>query len=135
MTRKEFAEWCIKQDAWSKGEMLPAGYVKQWTFWLYADNIPVGYGRLREKVTEQSRLFGGNIGYCISRKFRGRGYGLYLFGALLKAAVDLGIESIWSTVEKGNIASKIVHEKCGGVLAGENTERYFFSFDNIMQKI
>ena len=134
MTRDEFAEWCAKQYAWSKGEMLPSGYVKQWTFWLFANNIPVGYGRLREKVTAQSRLFGGNIGYGISKAFRGRGYGTYLFGSLLKIARELGITEVFSTVEKTNPASKAVHEKCGGIIAGENAERWYFSFDDAMKQ-
>ena len=135
MTREEFAEWCAKQYAWSKGEMLPSGYVKQWTFWLYVNNIPVGYGRLREKVTETSRLFGGNIGYAISQKFRGKGYGTYLFRALLKIACELNISTILSTVEKCNPVSRAVHEKCGGILIDENSERWFFSFDDAMKSI
>ncbi len=133
MTHDEFAEWCAKQYAWSKGEMLPTGYVKQWTFWLFANNIPIGYGRLREKVTAQSRLFGGNIGYAVSNAFRGNGYGTYLFEALLKIAPELGITEVFSTVEKTNPASRVVHEKCGGVLVDENAERWFFSFDDAIK--
>ena len=135
MTRGEFAEWCIKQDAWSKGEMLPAGYVKQWTFWLFVNDIPVGYGRLREKLTEQSRKFGGNIGYAVSKKFRGNGYGTYLFRSLLKIACELGLATVLSTVEKVNPASKAVHEKCGGVIVDENAERWFFSFSDTMRAL
>ena len=132
MTRKEFSEWCLKQEAWSKGEMLPSGYVKQWTFWLYINNIPVGYGHLREKLTEQSRKFGGNIGYAIAKEFRGKGYGTYLFSTLLKIAREFGIETVLSTVEKGNLASKVVHEKCGGILIDENSQRWIFSFDDVI---
>lgn len=135
MTRGEFAQWCIKQDAWSGGEMLPPGYVRQWTFWLYVNHVPAGYGRLRERLTEQSKLFGGNIGYAIANNFRGKGYGTYLFDALLKFACLLKLEAVLSTVEKCNPASKAVHEKCGGVLISENSDRWFFSFDEAMKKI
>ena len=119
MTRGEFAEWCIKQDAWSKGEMLPAGYVKQWTFWLFVNDIPAGYGRL----------------YAVSKKFRGNGYGTYLFRSLLKIACELGLATVLSTVEKVNPASKAVHEKCGGVIVDENAERWFFSFSDTMRAL
>ena len=135
MTREEFIQWCIKQDSWSKGEMLPDGYVKQWTFWLYVNNNPVGYGRLRERLTEQSKIFGGNIGYGISKKFRGMGYGTYLFSSLLNIARELGIETILSTVERSNYASRAVNEKLGGIIVKETPEFIFFSFDDVINKI
>ncbi len=129
MTYEEFKQWLIKQNNWAKGENLPAGYVKQWTFWLYDKDIPIGYGKLRERVTEQSRQFGGNIGFAIDPLHRGKGYGNILFEQLLDAAKKKKIDEIFSTVEKFNYPSKKVHEKCGGKLADENEERWFFSFD------
>ena len=50
-------------------------------------------------------------------------------------AVKLNIPTVMSTVEKNNIASKVVHEKCEGVLINENSERWFFSFDDVMRKM
>ena len=135
MTREEFASWCKKQDAWSRGEMLPENYVKQWTFWIYVNNIPVGYGRLRERVTEQSKIFGGNIGSAVANDFRGRGYGTFLIKSLINYACKLNIDYVLSTVEKYNYASKIACEKAGGVLVDENSERWFFRFDEVMKTI
>ena len=128
MTYEEFKQWLIKQNNWAKGENLPAGYVKQWTFWLYDKDIPIGYGKLRERVTEQSRQFGGNIGFAIDPLHRGKGYGNILFEQLLDAAKKKKIDEIFSTVEKFNYPSKKVHEKCGGKLVDENEERWFFCF-------
>ena len=35
MTYEEFKQWLQKQAAWATGDQLPAGYVQQWTYWLY----------------------------------------------------------------------------------------------------
>lgn len=129
MTLSEFSEWVMKQYDWSLGKNLPEGYVKQWTYWLFVNDIPVGYGRLREKVTEQSRKFGGNIGFAIRKSRRGGGGCTLLFGLLLWTAKSKHLETIFSTVEKYNFASKRVHEKCGGIITGENESRWFFRFE------
>lgn len=130
MTFEEYKQWLVKQESWAKGDSLPEGYVRQWTYWLYDNNMPVGYGKLREKLTDSSREFGGNIGYAIDSERRGKGYGSLLFSSLLDKARELGIKEIMSTVEKNNIASKIIQEKCGGVLIKENEDRWYFSFDS-----
>lgn len=132
MTFDEYKQWLVKQASWANGDSLPQGYVKQWTFWLYDNDKPVGYGKLREKLTDSSREFGGNIGYAIDSECRGKGYGYLLFSSLIEKAREIGIKEIMSTVEKNNIASKTIQEKCGGVLIKENEDRWFFSFDSIL---
>ena len=128
MSYDKFKQWLVIQYNWAHGKDLPKGYVKQWTFWLYVDGAPVGYGKLREKLTAASRSIGGNIGYAISSHERGKGYGSILFQKLLEKAKELKIETIMSTVEKNNPSSKRVQEKCGGVLIEENDERWFYRF-------
>ena len=117
MSFQEYKEWLKIQYAWSLGNCLPDGYVKQWTYWLIVDDNPVGYGKLREKVTEESRKCGGNIGYAIDPLARRKGYGNRLFNMLLEEARKKGIKEVFSTVEKFNYPSKRVHENCwGGVI-------------------
>ena len=125
---EEFRKWLVIQYNWAHGIDLPKGFVKQWTFWFYVEGTPVGYGKLREKLTESSRRIGGNIGYAISFPERGKGYGSILFQMLLEKAKELKIETIISTVEKNNPSSKRIQEKCGGVLFNENDERWFYRF-------
>ncbi len=129
MTYKQYQEWLIKMDAWSRGEQLPDGYVKQWTYWLMDFDRPVGYGKLRERATEASKRFGGNIGYAIDPLYRGKGYGNLLFELLLLEAKKKNIIEVYSTVEKFNYSSKKVHEKCGGRLINEDEIRWYFLFD------
>lgn len=128
MTYNQYQEWLKKMDAWSRGDQLPKGYVKQWTYWLMVNTVPVGYGKLRERVTEASRKFGGNIGYAIDPLHRGKGYGKKLFELLLQEAKNKQIPEVFSTVEKFNYSSKKVHERCGGQLIKEDNVRWYFLF-------
>jgi predicted acetyltransferase len=123
-----FQRWLIQQDTWSEGIDLPDGYVPQTIYWLYADNTPVGIGKIRHQLTPSSRNNGGNIGYAISRPYRGLGYGNVILRLLLDQARSMGINELLLTVDIGNEASKHVVEKNGGILVRQNTERYFYSF-------
>lgn len=129
MNFEEFKEWLELQHAWSLGERLPEGYVKQWSYWLIVDEKPVGYGKLRERVTEKSKVVGGNIGYAVDPVARGKGYGNKLFEMLLIEASKKHIKEIFSTIQKYNYSSKKVHEKFGGKLIDEDEVRWYFTFD------
>lgn len=129
MTFEEYKVWLKRQEDWSQGIDLPNGYVGQTIFWLYDNNIPVGIGKIRHALTEHSRQIGGNIGYAISDKYRGKGYGTIILKLLLEKAKEMNVKEKLLTVEKINPASKRVIEKNGGKLIGENDERWFFSFD------
>lgn len=126
---EQFKEWLKEKDSWSKGESLPEGYVRQWIFWLIVDAVPVGYGKIREKITEKSAVWGGNIGYAIDSTKRGLGYGTILFNGLLNEAKRLGVTQVLSTVKIDNYASRRVNEKCGGVMVKENEENCYYSFN------
>ena len=128
MTFPEFQEWLVQQEQWDKGEMLPDGYVAQSIYWLYDDACPVGMGKIRHELTEESRRNGGNIGYAVSRAYRGKGYGSLLLKMLLEEAARIGVKEIVLTIDRNNNASRRVCEKNGGVLFGENEERWFFKF-------
>lgn len=128
MRYEDFVVWLVQQDHWSKEEDLPQGYVGQTIFWLYDDDTPVGIGKIRHALTEHSRQIGGNIGYAISDKYRGKGYGTIILKMLLEKAKEMNVKENLLTVEKINPASKRVIEKNGGKLINENDERWFFSF-------
>lgn len=129
MSYPEYQDWLSLQAAWARGEQLPDGYVKQWTYWLYDNDTPVGYGKLRERATEQSLRFGGNLGMAIDPLARGKGYGNLIFQKLLEQAAVNGIKEVFSTVEKFNWPSKKIHEKMGGKLVKEDDVRWYFLFD------
>ena len=128
MTYQQYKEWLDLQAAWARGERLPDGYVKQWTYWLYDGDVPVGYGKLRERVTEQSKKFGGNLGFALDPLARGKGFGNVGIALLLKQAKENGIKEIFSTCEKYNYKSKFMQEKNGAKLVNEDNERWYFIF-------
>lgn len=129
MTYFEFQKWLLKQEQWDRGENLPNGYVPQSIFWLYDECCPVGIGKIRHRLTENSRKNGGNIGYAICKKYRGRGYGSVFLKLLLEESRIIGVNEVILTVDRCNIASKRVCEKNGGILFDENDERFFFKFE------
>ena len=131
LTFDEFKTWLKLMDDWSKGENLPDGYVREYKYWLVDDEGNYcGYGKIREKLTEKSREFGGNLGFAVDPLYRGKGYGNSFFKLLLDKAVEMNLKEIISTVEKFNYPSKKVHEYCGGKLYKETDKRWYFSFND-----
>lgn len=124
MNFEEYKEWLILMDNWSKGKELKEGYVSQTIFWLFDDEIPVGIGKIRHKLTEASRAFGGNIGYAIAKKYRGKGYATIFLNKLIEEANKLNVHEKILTVEKYNNPSKRVIEKNGGIIIDENDKRW-----------
>ena len=128
MDFKQFKDWLIESALHAHGKNLPKGYVRQSIYWLVSDNKPIGIGKIRYALTEESRKNGGNIGYAIDPIYRNLGYGSILLSKLISQAKALNIKEILLTVDKGNVYSKKVVEKNGGVLFKENSERWYFKF-------
>ena len=129
LTYEQYKEWLKQQSDWDMGMNLPKGYVAQSIYWLYDSGIPIGIGKIRHELNDNSRKIGGNIGYAIDPIQRGKGYATRLLGELVKKAKELNIKEILLSVEKYNPASKRVIEKNGGRLINENDSRWFFSFE------
>lgn len=126
MAYAEFKEWLVEQAMWAHGINLPEGYVPQTIYWLYDDNVPVGVGKIRHKLTDDSRIMGGNIGYAVDNTKRGKGYATILLRMLIQKSIELGIGERLLTVEKYNLASKQVIEKNGGKLIKNTEDRWYF---------
>ena len=60
LTFDEYKEWLIVKQRDSEQEGIVDGWkVPSTTFWLYADGIPVGFGSVRQFLTEALRKAGG----------------------------------------------------------------------------
>ena len=125
MKFEEFKVWLKQQDDWSRGVNLPEGYVPQICYWLVINNTPVGFGKIRMGLTEKSRLEGGNLGYAIDSRQRGKGYGSKLLELLIVKAKEFKLSKPLITVKKFNIASKRVAELNGARLIKE-TEGWWY---------
>ena len=130
MNYDQFKLWLKQQDDWSRGENLPCGYVPQICFWLVEDNIPVGFGKIRLGLTEKSRIEGGNLGYAIDSRHRGKGLGSKLLQLLIVKTKEMKIKAPLVTVKKFNYASKKVAEHNGGKLIKETESWWYFEIEN-----
>lgn len=115
----EYKEWLTQQDAWSREEQLPEGYVGQTCFWLMADNAIVGLGKIRHGLTDYSRKEGGNIGIAIDPNQRGKGLATKFISLLLTKAKEMNIGEVLITVKKYNYPSKVAFEKNGCMVFNE----------------
>ncbi len=119
MSYDEFKGWLQQQEDYAKGLNLPEGWIPQTTYFLYVDDKPVGIGRIRHYSNELLEQRGvGNLGYGITKPYRGKGYGDKLFGLLLKQCKALGYSSIKLFPYKDNVATNKVMLRHGARLIG-----------------
>lgn len=124
---QDFKNWLQEMDNHSKGISLPEGWVPYTTYILYVDDIPVGYGRIRHSSSEylETVVGAGNLGYGISKEYRGKGYGNILFKELLKKCKEHKYNEIKLFPLKTNEATVKIMLKNGGKIIGEfKQEKY-----------
>lgn len=86
-----------------------------------------GYGRIRHYSNDylEKSIGVGNLGYGVSKKYRGKGYGKILFGELLKKAKEIGYNEIKLFPLKSNIPTIKIMKSYGGKIIGEfKKEKY-----------
>ncbi len=124
LSYEEYRRWLEKADAESRATGLTDGWkVPQTTYWLYADGVPVGMGKVRRFLTDALREHGGHIGYAVRPGFRGMGYGTELLRLLLCEAGGMGIRRALVTIDPSNGASRAVARANGGVEEPVSGER------------
>lgn len=121
LSYKEYKNWLQDIDNHSKGLNLPNGWIPYTTYILYNDDIPVGYGRIRHSSSEylETVVGAGNLGYGISKEYRGKGYGNILFKELLKKCQEHGYKEIKLFPLKTNEATLKIMIKNGGRIIGD----------------
>lgn len=120
---KEYEEWLINKEFESKqNELIDGWKVPSTMYWLYVDEVPVGYGIIRHFLTEPLKKAGGHISYAISPPNRGKGYGKELLRLLLMEAKYLGLTDILITIKNDNIASQNVAKANGGKMIEKNND-------------
>ena len=109
---EQFLEWIEKKRNWSLGKELPEGFVPDTTYVLVDEDVYVGEGP-------------GHIGYCISEKYRGRGYATKGLKLTLEKARQRSIHEVYMSVNKDNPASLRVQMKNGAYIHHENETKFF----------
>ncbi|NBI19003.1 GNAT family N-acetyltransferase [Neglecta sp. X4] len=129
---EEYKDWLKRKYADSEQIGLKDGWkVPSTTYWLYADERPVGFGSIRHFLTDALREAGGHIGYGIAPKYRGKGYGKKILELLLEEASCLGIDRVLVTIQLDNATSKAVAFANGGVIGKQTDERIFVWIDTV----
>jgi len=128
-----FQQYIKDIDELSKGIGLPEGYVPTTEWWLInnEDGI-VGTVRLRHWLSDRNRQEGGHIGYDISPRFRGRGFGSKILELALEKARELSLSEVLLTCDFDNVASIKVIERNGGKfeneIVSEDTQKRVFRY-------
>ena len=125
MSFEEYKKWLANQDDFSQGKNLSQGWIPFTTYFLYDNNIPIGTGRIRHETSEylQKVVGAGEIGYGISKTYRGKGYGNILFKEILKKCKeDFGYKKITLFPHKDNQATIKIMLKNGGKIIGDFKE-------------
>ena len=134
---EEYKQWLINMDDYHLGKNLPEGWIPYTTYFLWVDGVPVGIGRMRHGTTEylQTVLGAGEIGYGISKEYRGRGYGSILFQELLKECGKFGFDKIKLYPHKNNEATiKIMLKNGGSVIGRFNNEKIIIEIPTIKKE-
>jgi len=124
-TYAEFREWLEQCGRIERGEGLEDWMVPQTVYWLYADSVPVGFGKLRHRLTDRLRVEGGHVGYSIRPSRRGEGHGKRLLELIRREAEAMGIERLLITVQSSNAASIAVSAGNGGVIEKVDGGRHY----------
>ena len=127
----QFLEWIEMKRNWSLGKELPEGFVPDTTYVLVDGDNYIGVFNLRHCLNDFLREGPGHIGYCISKKYRGKGYATEGLKLTLEKARQLCIHEVYMSVNKDNPASLKVQLKNGAYIHHENETEYFTRIDAI----
>jgi predicted acetyltransferase len=86
------------------------------TRWIVEDGRVLGALSLRHELNDFLLRAGGHLGYGIRPAARRRGLATWAVGRALTVARDLGIDRLLVTCEDGNVGSRGVIERAGGLL-------------------
>lgn len=119
----DFSAYVAAQRARADAANLPPGQLPETVFWLVEGETFIG--RLSIRTTRDEVLIRtiGNIGYMIRPSRRRLGYGTAILTLALPAARALGLTRVLVTCDEGNLASRKIIERNGGVLEGATPSR------------
>lgn len=107
-------------------ESWPDGYVPQTVLWWVAGDEFIGRVHIRHRLTPHLLGEGGNIGFEVRPSARRGGHATAMLAAALPLAATLGVDPARIDCDAGNIASRRVIEKNGGVLDEERDGSLYF---------
>ncbi|MBR3401690.1 MAG: GNAT family N-acetyltransferase [Parasporobacterium sp.] len=122
---EQFLEWIEKKRNWSEGKCVPENFVADTTYVLADGEDYVGVFNLRHYLNDFLREGAGHIGFCISSKYRKKGYATKGLAMVLEKAREKGIEEAYLSCDKDNAGSLKVQLNNGAYIHHENETEYF----------
>ena len=132
LSYEEYKKWLIRCKEIEKGIDLQDGAVEESIYWLLLHKVPIGIGKIRHKLTPSLEIYGGNIAYSITPKYRNQGYGTILLGFLLQEAHKLEIKDLLVTIYNYNYPSERVILKNGGICCNKTQLRSYYRWKSIV---
>ena len=130
-----FVGYVQRLNAWAAGIDLPEGWVPSVTLFGFVAAEIVGRLQLRLQLNDFLWRIGGQIGYVVLPRFRGRGYAKSMLRQGLDRARAAGLQRVLITCDATNDASRRVIASAGGVRIDDDADgaeaggklRYFVS--------
>lgn len=104
----------------------PDGFVPDTELWLVDGKAWLGRVAVRHRLTPNLLEMGGHIGYDVRPSARRRGHATAMLREALVVARALGIGPALVTCDVGNVGSRAVIERNGGVLEDERAGKLRF---------
>ena len=125
-TFDEYKEWLKKAVKNSEQVGVVDGWkVPETIFWLFENNKPVGFGKVRHFLTDALLENGGNVGYTIRPSARNRGLGKQLLSFLIIGSKEIGVDKILLTIRNHNIQSIHVALANGGKIEKVTANKHY----------
>ena len=123
---EEYRQWLcgVVKNAAQEG-IVDGWKVPQTTYWLYRDDHPVGYGKIRHFLTEKLKETGGHLGISILPECRSQGLGTFFIGALVQECKTLAIDEVLLTIRNSNQDSIKAVMASGGQIEKITDERHY----------
>lgn len=119
--------------AWRRADELPAtprrpGYVPCTFLWLVEGDTYLGSVALRHELDDFLLREGGQVGYSVRPSARRQGHATTALREVLEIAGQMGMGRVLITCEEGNVGSRAVIERVGGVYEDSRADmrRYWF---------
>ncbi len=128
-----FTEWLLKVQNNRYEETVEEGNAPSYEFMAIraSDEKLIGMINVRYNLREEMYMYYGNIGYCVRKSERRKGYAAEMLRLALQEAKKLGLNKVLLTVDSDNTSSIATMKKNGAVLEnempykGKITQRYW----------
>lgn len=128
-----FEEWLLKVQKNRYEETVEQGKAPSYEFMAIrgCDEKLIGMINVRYNLREEMYMYYGNIGYCVRKSERRKGYASEMLKLALREAKKIGLDKVLLTVDSDNLSSIATMKNNDAILEnevpynGKITQRYW----------